>query len=87
MAESAEGGAKLIVKLVDPSTGKGRRLALRPATDSWQDFVDAARCKLGWGPDADVAFTDADGDTVAITHVLQRPPSDSCSKRVSFESR
>ena len=29
----------------------------------------------------------ADGETVAITHVLHRPPSDSCNRRVSFESR
>ena len=28
-----------------------------------------------------------DGETVAMMHVLQRPPSDSCSSRVSFESR
>lgn len=27
------------------------------------------------------------GDSVAMIHVLARPPSDSCSRRVSFESR
>ena len=42
-----------------------------------------AYCSVDSVSSADIA----DGDTVAITHVLHRPPSDSCSSRVSLESR
>ena len=42
-----------------------------------------AYCSVESVSSADIA----DGETVAITHVLHRPPSDSCNRRVSFESR
>ena len=42
-----------------------------------------AYCSVDSVSSADIA----DGDTVAITHVLHRPPSDSCNSRVSLESR
>ena len=37
--------------------------------------------------DADSSTASCDGESVAMTTVLHRPPSDSCSSRVSFESR